>query len=398
MRRPAAAARLRSIGATACALLAFVPFTASCGTLGGGSSPSRAENETSPPLTDAGLREPAQLLVARQSAVRFRLTPLHTCPSNGFTLPIVSPDGSYAAVQSTGATRFQTLLASSSEHGVDSGCVTLHDLTSGTSAMVPGGEMVLGRSADARGCVVESPRSDGSRWIGLAPWDGSEPQWLVQDDHVNALASMGPKDRLVWCRRAREGNHFDLVVRHAEDEQVIAAPEDGSWLAPQFTSDGRALVALRLRDGTLSACCFAVGDRVADRPEHVLDLSWRATAPMAYQTAVPQRMQLLDGTKWAFFHPRFRRVGVWDVRSGRSSLFGVGSSSIVQMDSERFLVAVTEGLDIDSPAWMDARSDASRLLSGVWVPLLRLGDSRAVLARMRGAQVDIVRIDLLPPN
>lgn len=398
MRRPAAAARLRPIGAAACAVMASVPFAVSCGNLGGGSRPTSTRSETGAPLTDAGMREPAQLLVARQSAVRFRLTPLLTCPSNGFTLPIVSPDGSSAAIQSAGATRFQTLLATSSEQGVDAGCVTMHDFKAGTATVVPGGEMVLGRSADARGCLVESPRSDGSRWIGLAPWDGSEPQWLVQDDRVNALASMGPKDQLVWCRRARDGKQLDLVVRHADDEQVIAAPEDGSWLAPQFTGDGRALVALRLRDGTLSACCFAVGDRVADHPERVLDLSWRATAPMAYQTAVPQRMQLLSGAQWAFFHPRFRRVGVWDVSSGRSSLFGVGSSSIVQMDAERFLVATTEGLDIDSRSWMDARSDTSRLLSGVWVPLLRLDDSRAVIARMGGTQVDIVRIDLLPPN
>jgi len=391
-------ARCRAVGSLVFAFMPAVLFAAACGGPLGGSRPLVAADGEGPQRTDVGTREPAQLVLARQSAVRFRLVPLQTCPSNGFTLPIVSPDGTYAAVQSLGAARWQTLLASSNEHGLDGGRITMHDLTKGTSAVVPGGEVLLGRSADTRGCLIESPRPDGSRWIGLAPWDGSEPQWLVQDEQVNAFASIGPKDRLVWCRRAREGNQFDLVVRHADGEQVIPAPEDGNWLAPQFTGDGRSLVVLRLRDGVLSACCFAVGDRAADHPERVLDLSWRATAPMAYQTVVPQRMELLGGAQWAFFHPRFRRVGLWDVRSGQSKLFGTGSASIVQLDAERFLVATTDGLDIDSLTMGDARSDASRLLDGVWVPLLRLADDRAVIARMRGTQVDIARLDLLPPN
>ena len=369
-----------------------------CGGIAGGGRPPVATEGSGRLPREVGGSEPAQLVMARQSAVRFRLVPLRTCPSNGFTLPIMSPDGLHAAVQSSGAARWQTLLAASGEHGVDSDRVTIYDLATGGSALVPGGEILLGRSANLQGCLVESPRPDGSRWIGLAPWDGSQPQWLAQDDRVNAFASIGPKDRLVWCRRAREGTQFDLVVRHDDGEQIIPAPDDGSWLAPQFTGDGRSLVALRLRDGTMSACSFAMGDRAANQAERVLDLSWRATAPMAYQTVVPQRMQLVDGAMWAFVHPRFRRVGLWDARSGQSMLFGIGSSSIIQLDAERFLVATTDGLDIDSLAVGDARSNASRLLDGVWVPLLRLSADRAVIARIRETQVDIVRIELLPPD
>jgi len=397
VRRGLAAVTLRVVAAAALLLIvSLVPCA--CSAPMGGSSASDASDA---PVRRQRDDEAAstQPLMARQSTVRFRLVPLRSCSSNGFTLPIVSPDGSHAAVQSAGATRFQTLLAASSEDGVDAGRVTMHDLTTGTSAEVAGGEMLLGRTADARGCLVESPRPDGSRWIGIAPWDGSEPQWLVQGEQVNALASIGPEDRLAWCRRNRESQRFDLVVRHHNGEQVIPAPEDGSWLAPQFTTDGRFIVVLRLRDGTLSACSFAMGNRAAEQPERVLDLSWRATLSMAYQTVVPQRNQQLGGATWAFFHPRFRRVGLWDVRTDQSRLLGNGSLSLVQMDAERALVATSEGLDIASLSTGDARTtDGSRLLDGVWVPLLRLADDRAVIARVRGPQIDILRIDLLPPE
>jgi hypothetical protein len=341
---------------------------------------------------------PTQQIVARQSAVRFRLVPLQTCSSNGFTLPLVSADGVFAAVQSSGGTRWQSLLAAPTEAGVDGGRVTIHNLLTGASNNVPGDDLLLGRTADAQGCLIESPRPDGSRWIGVAPWTGGEPQWLVQDEQVNAFASGGPEDRLVWCRRDRTTTNFDLVIRHPDGEQVISAPEDGSWIGPQFTGDGRWIVVLRFRDGTLSACCFAVGVRVAETPKRVLDLSWRATASMAYQTVIPQRMHLLGSAQWAFFHPRFLRVALWDVGSGQSALLGRRSLSLVQLDTEQALVATTEGLELASMTAGAPTGDATQLLSGVWVPLMRVATDRAVIARPRGSQIDITRIELLQPD
>jgi len=188
------------------------------------------------------------------------------------------------------------------------------------------------------------------------------------------------------------------VIRHPDGEQVISAPEDGSWIGPRFTGDGRWIVVLRFRDGTLSACCFSVGVRVTEKPERVLDLSWRATASMAYQTVIPQRMHLLDGARWAFFHPRFLRVGLWDVGGGQSALLGQKSLSLVQLDTDQALVATTEGLELASMTMGAPTRDASQLLSGLWVPLMRVAADRAIIARPRGSQIDITRIELLPPD
>src|SRR6185503_18951506 len=101
--------------------------------------------------------------------------------------------------------------------------------------------LILGRSADMQGFLVESPRQDGSRWIGKATWDSGEITWLVQDDYVNAFASLGPGGQLAWSRRAKVGDHFDLVVRDESGEWTL--PADGTdWAMPSWSATGQHIV------------------------------------------------------------------------------------------------------------------------------------------------------------
>lgn len=232
--------------------------------------------------------------------------------------------------------------------------------------------MLLGRSADEHGFIVEEPRSDGTRRVGLASWTDGTVTWLVDDDRVNAHAALGPGGRLTWCRRAPLSDRFEIVMREGEREWIIG-DERGSWLMPQWSATGEGVFALRLDDlGGLEAVYLHGGDeksmkaaarliRLSNAIDAASAIRVMAAQPVVLGVPLPREPMLV------FQHPEFEGVGVWrPFRSDGSAtrLLEYGSSAAAIDADGVVMYAATDGVKLqrlDDPAkqWTKLMSDVS---------------------------------------
>jgi hypothetical protein len=337
---------------------------------GAACSAAGARRETPPPLPPT---QPVSGTIVG-SAVQFDLRPLGFVPSDGVTLPLLSPDGRHMAVQTGVAPDLATALARSGQRSPLASRIAMYRVDG--RALVRLGEtdggLILGRSADNRGFLVESVRPDGARWIGRVDWMQRETEWLVQDGNVNAFAALGPDGMLVHCARGLNERMFDLVVRGGPGSEGQAVGRDAggvrrlsgngtrSYLLPSVSEDGGRVFALSLRDGILellsadpssdaslaqSAARFFVTDRGSD------ELALFMCSAQGARDGV-------DGRDWMLFHRALGSLARWNETDGlRIVPGGVLARAEVKDGREAVLVgakvrvrtpdsnAATEGLD-----------------------------------------------------
>jgi hypothetical protein len=265
--------------------------------------------------------------------------------------------------------------------------------------------------------LVESPRLDGSRWIGVLPWDaadGAQPsrssdavRWIARDTSVNAFAAAGQDGALAWSVRERGVPHFSLAVRAGpEGVRVLPPPDGASLLSPFFSADGRHLYVLRLGDGTLTLVAYpwpapeGADAFAAWKPVAELPLSWRADARTAYQSVVPLGVSATTSRGHAmFFHPRFGRIAVWDPSQGSVSLASVDSLAAADLGNDALAVGGRRRLAVEpypkDGAAVDAREGIS-VIEAPWVPRgPALAEGAGVFAvRPEGREIDCAVIEL----
>ena len=90
---------------------------------------------------------------------------LGTVETDGFTLPVISPNGRFLAVQTGDPPDMATALARPGQRAPRASRIALYRLDD--RGIVRLGEtasgLVLGRAADDAGVLIESPRPDGAR-------------------------------------------------------------------------------------------------------------------------------------------------------------------------------------------------------------------------------------------
>ncbi len=383
--------RLRTVGVAGVSALAVAGCIRPSNSLGGLQTPQVESATITTPLEGTNAR------------VQFRVEPLCSIEYDGFALPLVSPDGQWVAVQSTSTADWPTLVGALEGGQPNAGTISVASLGAAATtplAKVDATDLLLGRSSDSEGFLVESPRVDGARWIGRVGWDGGDPVWIVEDENVNAMASLGAGDSIAWCRRSRGGARFSLVVRQAGLTHEIPPPEDGSWMAPLFSSDGKYLYALRLRDGVLAACAFPVSKAMSTVPTVAIDLSWRADERSAYQAIVPLRTVGFagDARLW-FFHPRFGRMACWNPLNNRVGLASPKSAAAAMISGGRLVTASAEHLSVEPMPVEGTATDAKRasnILDALWIPIWRGGSSTLIVVHPHDGRLDVARIDLDP--
>lgn len=337
--------------------------------------------------------------------IRFQFAHIRTVENDGFALPILSPDGCWAAVQISSAADWPTLLASVDGGVPDAGRIAIAPLCADASTpllAVLGNDLLIGRSCDSEGFLVESPRVDGARWIGKVSWQGGEPKWLVADEDVNAFASLGPAGETAWCHRRRDVEKFSILVKRGDVIQEIPSPQDGSWLAPSFSSDGKFLYALRLHDGVLAACAFPISQTISMTPIISIDLSWRADARMAYQTVIPLRTGgESSDQRLYFFHPRFSRIAIWNPLNNRIALTSPSCSAAMAISSTQIVTSSAKQLSVESAPVEGGSKDATQstaIIESLWIPIGRGTGSVILVVQPGRSTLNIARIDLDPPE
>lgn len=359
-------------------------------------APTVADAELSPSTT--------RPIESVESRIRFRFVPVRSVASDGFALPMLSPDGCFAAVQISSTADWTTLLASVEGGVPDAGRIAIAPLGDASMSLIDviGNDLLLGRSADSQGFLVESPRFDGARWIGRVPWQGGEPAWLIADEMVNAFAALGPAGELAWCHRRPDTERFSISLKRGDLIEVIPPPEDGTWMAPSFSSDGKTLFVLRLRDGVLSACAFPIAQTLGSSPIVSTDLSWRADARMAYQTLIPLRTggEATD-LRLYFFHPRFGRMAIWNSSNNRIALASPGSVAVMSVSPYQMLSASAERLSVEPLIVEGSATEAKHatsVIDSLWIPIGRCDGSGVIVVHPRHGFLDISRIELEPAS
>ncbi|MGI9014610.1 MAG: hypothetical protein ACR2GY_10225 [Phycisphaerales bacterium] len=306
--------------------------------------------------------EPLARPVERQPAptTTIHLLPLGTIPFNQATLPLVSPDGMFIASETGLAPAIETINASfraivPTATRVEVFAIAPPPLPSDSSSMIAKiGEleapMLLGRSANNLGFIVEQPQQNGSRWIGFVEWKTGELTWIAQDTYVNAYAALGRSDSadlVAWVRRRPDDAHFELVIRRGEVIETSLPPldpaalEDASvplqtveYLFPTWSDGGDGLFVFELHDDATLNGVFLNGSNMGEMmlaPQRIT-ISKRGTRGMCFQmlaaspamqgVPVPNRAQLI------FFHPEYLAMAVW-----RPHLASASRTKLLEKDS-----------------------------------------------------------------
>ncbi|MDG2291986.1 MAG: hypothetical protein P8L37_04955, partial [Phycisphaerales bacterium] len=181
------------------------------------------DNKTNaPPMSEQSLKRLQEIAESEMQrggtlSLRFqaRLNTVGQLPYDTSTLPLVSPTGKFIATSVGLPPDTRTILAEpGSPSPLSTGVEIWHwNDAKGTFEQSFSLEppLLLGRSADAEGFLVESPSPEGPRRIGKVSWETGELTWLVADGRVNAFATLGPEGQLAWSSREVDQSGFTLV-------------------------------------------------------------------------------------------------------------------------------------------------------------------------------------------
>lgn len=310
-----------------------------------------------------GAQPPA---VGSASQVSVVVTPLCAPTYDGFTLPLVSPDGRHVAIQTGVAPPWAALLARPEATRPAASGIEVWELRERDGrkvAQLPRG-FILGRSSDEGGFLVEEIRSDGARRIGKVAWPGTmrvradgafetvddvSPQWLVDDGRVNAFASLGPGGALAWSVRDSAEGPMSLAVRIGETAFEIPSTDDWNLILPVFSASGRTLFALRVRDGVADLLAGSTSDAEAFEQSLVVRrLSLRCDDRRAWQALAPQSGGAAaapgDAERLLLFHPDLRRMVEWDAEADTLEPLAEDSFGAAAAGSGLLLVADPDGV------------------------------------------------------
>jgi hypothetical protein len=342
------------------------------------SQPSGPSRLITPPTPGTVVLRGPDGSVTRDAVLQISLDPLPAIETDGFVLPLVSPEGDALAWQSSSNADWPTLLAQPDSTRSLAATVSGSLGQTGWSQSEP---LLLGRMGTRDGLLVESPRADGSRWIGLVGWDGSAPRWFMRDNAVNAFGAIGPRGELAWCRRAVESGEFDLVVERPEGRLEWPRRDGESWLMPVVASDG--IYAVGLRDGVMELAFLPLraGQRLTrSQAEPALlrkRISLRGTPRGAYQTMAASTPDAATATGGLlFFHPDLRRMAIWRPAADEMRLLAERSvAAWIQPDGSA-LVSLPDRLVLQEVPPEPGLAPL-QLLPGLWLPRGR--DSQGVL-------------------
>ena len=331
--------------------------------------------------------------------------PVARVPWGGGVLPLVSPDGSRAAVEASGAPPRGTRIGDPlPPDGLDVRIevVSLAADRPGMPGARLAGPWMLGRGCNGKGFLVERPHADGRRDLALAGWDGGL-EVLVDDGQCNAHATVAEDGTLAWSRRHPEAGHWRLVVRRG-DRELELAPEPGAdLLLPVLSGDGRGVFAVEVRanaaaftwlpfaaDGMPAAGAATDPARLRSPVSARANLSWaiRALEPVSGTAASPEG----SGRLMAWL-PDASTMALWQPGSMPERL-APGSLAGTEVDEGNAVVTV-DGMLCRQP--LGAPPPYGAIADEPWVTRPVQGRPGELVGMMaRGSQVQFARLRLMP--
>jgi len=333
---------------------------------------------------------------------------LGTIPYDNMTLPLVSPDGRYVATHRGLAPDWATILAEPDAAVPTTTRIEIYELGK-TEDEAPQQRAIvdeaalLGRACTREGFLVESPRKNGSRWIGLASWETGLVRWLVADDDaVNAFATLREDGALAFSSRPVDGEQFDLIVRNRGAEWRLPG-QGGDWLMPTWSGFGDGLFALLLRGEALDVV-HMIASSAAEVRRTIRPLplaASNASLDTAYQTLNATAVTTAAGTtgrdQLTFFHPSRFRAAVWappdvPVLLDRDSL-----TAVIDVNDPGYALVTRSGELIRRRIRDEAGMDRIDVIDGTHVPRPTASEERPyVLLEPSEGVIGVTGLRLLP--
>jgi hypothetical protein len=297
-------------------------------------------------------------------------------PWNSTILPLLSPGGQWIATSSGNTPSNAMQMALPGASVPDDAKIEIWEILASRRGVrlqnTINGSVLLTDSADNEGFLVESPRADGSRWIGKIDWQTGKLQWLVQDDNVNTMPSLGPRGRLAWCVRTQQEIELSLAIRFQDEREFVLPPNKGEWLLPMWSDRSRRLSAWLLdEEGALSIVSIdgESPDTLNSSIKQVLIMAgagrWDALRATANRSIV-QGLRPSQFEEVIFYHPIRQCSVIWrplETNSDHITSLANGSIDATHDHEGNFLLTMPDGLH-----WQDF-SDPSSIVRVNHVPL-----------------------------
>lgn len=292
--------------------------------------------------------------------VQVAIVPLGQIAYDAQVLPLVSPDTRFLASEEGEAPTWDLLLGKGGSLQVPRTRIGVYDVSAAPArriadrAELPPG-VLLGRSADDNGFLVEWARDDGSRWIGRIAWTGGAAEWLVKGESVNAHALLTPQGELVFTRAQPGGEPGDLIIRRADGSEDVRHVIDGSFAFPIVNASGDAAGVMKASAGGLEIETYRIlregdtparwgpqlGSRVVARRAD-LQLAYAIVAsgqgPMPARATPPPR-----GLPFIIYEPGLKRTALLDIAGGGVVPLASGSIAAVPW-RDGYLCSLSDGL------------------------------------------------------
>ncbi|MEY4116694.1 MAG: hypothetical protein RLZZ116_22 [Planctomycetota bacterium] len=306
--------RARAAGAVLCGWISALAalLTSACAT-----APPKPSAPAAPIQTPS-LQPVSGSISGSAASIDFR--PFGAIPTDGITLPVLSPNGRYMAVQTGAAPDLATALARPGQRPPLASRIALYRID--PRGLVRLGEtdggLVLGRNADDRGVLVERPQTDGTRWIGRLDWNNLEPEWLVQDGNVNAFAALGAEGTLVYSTRPVTSALFNLTVKKGDSVRSLDGDGTRSYLFPALSADASTVFTLVLRDGILElgSADPTSGESLKQSLARAF-VTDRGSDELALFMSTAQGVREgIEGKDWILYHRSVNSLARWNSSDG----------------------------------------------------------------------------------
>lgn len=391
----------------------------------------REERERAEPVAP---QDPVASPVVRgttASRVSVAIESLGSISYDGLTVPQVSPDGQFVAMQDAPApTRSQRLALeaqgeSSTFANATVSITPLNDNIAGLRQRLEifdlQAPIILGRDSGAQGVLVESPRPDGSRWIGVAQWrtDEARIRWLVRDRAVASHAVFAEAGALLYSERAIGGSRWSLVLRQPDGAERRLSLPDASLVYPLMAPDLRHATCMAVDDsGAISWLLIDLSAGVGDAVGRVVrrfDLASTGGMVGASQIVAASQsalhgldradaMNASQGTDLMpplgpiIFHPAMDRCVALDAPRRTLVALAPGSVAAVDAGDGRVLCSTPQGLVLWTPGPQVGRGTTTRVLSEDYLPRRTASADRpfVLFAPMRRSATDLMVFGLAP--
>jgi hypothetical protein len=372
-------------------------------------------SEQLPPLPDGEIarRAEASTLTSR---VQVAVVPLGVVGYDGQTLPLVSPDGRFIAVQQGTAQPWETVLAADSAPLPKQTRIVIFELTAAGMKEVPPAEplpntLLLGRDATNQHFLVEQPRPDGSRWIATIAWASGATRWIAQGTDVNSHAvfvSSGDGESIAFTRRRQGIDDASIVLRGRTGEEATLAPTVGTFAFPTPSSSRDVLFAAHVTFEGVSLVSIAAtttGGAKLTGPLATRRLTDAKDAFTTYQVFAPiQPSVTLSATDanadphGLFVHPVRGRAAIYSPRT--NIIINLPSRTIAaaryeDANNRGYFATSPQGLIFIADTSLGSDDQFARVFAGPYVPRVVTWEGAPTLLLFGPDSRDSKRLEVL---